>query len=147
MKRLLCVMTLAVLVLSGPQARAAGTGQEPVLGDTTHETSVVRIRGYEGVFPRNLFIAPGTVVIWLNQYRGQVRVDFPEKKVTTACHSPVGFKLDDAGHFVADQIEFGAVASLCFIERGSFAYTVERSPDALIARSDRFQFQGQIVVK
>lgn len=147
MKRLLYMIVLAMLAFSGPQANAAGTGQEPVLSDTGHETSVVRIRGYEGVFPRNLFIKPGTVVIWLNQYRGQVRVDFPEKKVTTACHSPVGFRLDDIGHFVADQIEFGAVASLCFIERGTFAYSVDRSPDALTARSDRFQFQGQIVVK
>lgn len=108
---------------------------------------IVRIQGYEGVNPLNLFIEPGTVVIWLNQYRGQVRVTFPEKKITLACRSPVNFNLTDEGYFVSNTIDFGGVASLCFVETGSFKYVIERFPAAQVSRTDGFRFEGKIVVK
>ena len=94
-----------------------------------------------------MFIEPGTVVIWLNQYKGRVKITFPDKKVTVACKSPVNFSVTDEGEFVADTIEFGAVASLCFVERGSFAYYIERSPTSVGAKSEGFRFEGKIVVK
>lgn len=110
-------------------------------------TEIVRIRGYEGVFPLNVFIKPGTVVIWLNQYRGKIRVTFPDKKVSLACQSPVNFMVSREGHFVAEEVDFGAVASLCFVEPGTYDYYIERSPLGPMPRSERFRFQGQIKVQ
>ena len=39
-------------------------------GEQQHlKTQIVRINGYAGVEPLNLMIEPGTVVVWLNQYK------------------------------------------------------------------------------
>ena len=108
---------------------------------------IVRIRDFEGVTPLNLFIDPGTVVIWLNQYHGDVRITFPGKKVTLACTSPVNFTVNDQGIYVSSPIPFGAVASLCFIERGKFEYFIERSPEEARTKWSKFRFEGKIVVK
>jgi hypothetical protein len=108
---------------------------------------VVRIRGYEGVSPLNLFIVPGTVVIWLNQYQGPIKITFLSKKVTLACKSPVNFFINEQGVFESNVVGFGAVASLCLIECGSFDYVIERSPADTSARSEGFRFEGRIVVK
>ncbi len=111
------------------------------------KNEIVRIQGYEGVSPLNLFITPGTVVIWLNQYRGQIKVTFPDKKISLACKSPVNFNLTDEGYFVSNTVDFGGVASLCFVEQGSFNYIIERFPSAQTAKSEGFRFEGKIVVK
>ena len=59
------------------------------------KTQIVRINGLAGVEPLNLIIEPGTVVVWLNQYKiSPVEVMFPDKKVTMACQSPVNFSID-----------------------------------------------------
>jgi plastocyanin len=118
-----------------------------IVEQTPVATEIVRIRGYEGVFPLNIFIKPGTVVIWLNQYKGKIRVTFPDKKVSLACQSPVNFSLSGEGHFVADAVAFGAIASLCFVEPGTYDYYIERSPLGPQPRSERFRFQGQIKVR
>lgn len=144
-KTLLGVLAgIVVLGLAAGTGSAAEKKEDEVL---TISSKVVRIRGYEGVSPLNLFIEPGTVVIWLNQYRGTVKVVFPEKKVTLACKSPVNFSVSEKGYFVADAIEFGAVASLCFVERGTYDYSIERSPSSVTAKSEGFRFEGRIVVK
>ena len=112
------------------------------------KTRVVRIQGYEGVSPLNLFIKPGTVVIWINQYHGDVEIKFPNKKVTIACKSPVNFSVNKDGVFESTPIGYGAVASMCFVERGTFDYLMERSTTGRRgARTDHFRFEGKIVVK
>ena len=114
------------------------------------ETRIVRIRGSAGVEPLNLIIKPGTVVVWLNQYRiSPVEVLFPDKKVTMACQSPVNFSISKDGTYVSNSIPYGGVASLCFIEPGTFKYIVERARPAVEVQSDLnpFRFEGQIVVK
>ena len=112
------------------------------------KTQVVRIQGYEGVFPLNIYIKPGTVVVWVNQYHGTVGIKFPDKKVTIACKSPVNFSVNDEGEFVSNPIDYGAVASLCFIEPGTYNYFMERStPSRRQKTSDHFRFEGKIVVK
>ena len=113
-------------------------------------TQIVRIGRYEGVSPLNLFITPGTVVVWLNDYKtSPVEVKFPDKKVTMACQSPVNFSISKEGTYVSNSIPFGGVASLCFIEPGTFKYIVERARPAVEVQSDLnpFRFEGQIVVK
>ncbi len=113
------------------------------------QTSIVRIKGYEGVTPLNLFITPGTIVVWINDFKqASVKVEFPNKKVTMACQSPVNFSLSKEGTFVSNPIPFGGVASLCFIEQGTFDYIIERSqPSVSGSTSDHFRFEGKIVVK
>jgi hypothetical protein len=113
-------------------------------------TQIVRIGRYEGVSPLNLFITPGTVVVWLNDYKtSPVEVKFPDKKITMACQSPVNFSISKEGTYVSNSIPFGGVASLCFIEPGTFKYIVERARPAVEVQSDLnpYRFEGQIVVK
>ncbi len=150
MKKKLLVLLIGVFVFTGPAGAGPQQPQEGVveLKGKDIKTAVVRIRGYEGVAPLNLFIEPGTVVVWLNQYKGEVKVTFPQKKVTLACKSPVNFSINDEGVFVSKDIPFGAVASLCFVERGTFEYFIERTPMSTTWRkSDHFRFEGKIVVK
>jgi len=113
-------------------------------------TQIVRIGRYEGVSPLNLFITPGTVVVWLNDYKtSPIEVKFPDKQVTMACQSPVNFSISKEGTYVSNSIPFGGVASLCFIEPGTFKYMIEKARPSVDVQSDLnpFRFEGQIVVK
>ena len=113
-------------------------------------TQIVRIGRYEGVSPLNLFITPGTVVVWLNDYKtSPIEVKFPDKQVTMACQSPVNFSISKEGTYVSNAIPFGGVASLCFIEPGTFKYIIEKTRPSVEVQSDLnpFRFEGQIVVK
>jgi len=113
------------------------------------KTQIVRIQGNAGVSPLNLFITPGTVVVWLNDYRiSPVEVKFPDKSVTMACQSPVNFSISKDGTYVSNSIPYGGVASLCFIEPGTFKYVIERArPQMDEIKGNPFRFEGQIVVK
>ena len=149
MKNYFLSLSVALFLYSG----AGFAGEQPPVRGVVEKTGVelkqqvVRIRGYEGVSPLNLFIEPGTVVIWLNQYQGQIKIAFLSKKVTLACKSPVNFMLNEQGFFESNAVEFGAVASLCFVESGTFDYVIERTPVLATAKSEGFRFQGKIIVK
>jgi len=145
---LLTLIMLAAAAAGAAEAQKAGKAAvEPSVKEIG--TSIVRIMGAAGVEPLNLFIEPGTVVVWLNQYNGKVRVTFPQKQVTLACKSPVNFDVNEQGSYVSTPVDMGAVASLCFVERGTFDYYIERTP--ISQRSPRddkaFRFEGKIVVK
>ncbi len=115
------------------------------------KTAIVRIGGDAGVEPLNLLISPGTVVVWLNQYNiSPVLVQFPDKKVTMACQSPVNFTISKDGTYVSNSIPYGGVASLCFIEKGEFTYKIDReNPRSKFdQRGDNpFRFEGKIIVR
>ena len=134
-------------------ADAGVAGEQPPVRGVVEKTGVdlkqqvVRIRGYEGVSPLNLFIEPATVVIWLNQYQGRIKIAFLSKKVTLACKSPVNFLFNKQGVFESNSVEFGAVASLCFVESGTFDYVIERAPVSSTAKYEGFRFEGKIIVK
>jgi hypothetical protein len=75
---------------------------------------------------------------------------FPDKKVTMACQSPVNFTISKEGTYVSNSIPYGGVASLCFIEPGTFKYIIERAKPQgadYLNRGNPFRFEGQIVVK
>ena len=78
-----------------------------------------------------------------------IEVKFPDKKVTMACQSPVNFSISKEGTYVSNSIPFGGVASLCFIEPGTFKYIIEKARPSVEVQSDLnpFRFEGQIVVK
>jgi plastocyanin len=144
MKKLLCSILFAGLVFS-ILTGSTFAGEEQQL-----KTQIVRIQGNAGVSPLNLSITPGTVVVWLNDYRiTPVEVMFPDKKVTMACQSPVNFSISKDGIYVSNSIPYGGVASLCFIEPGTFKYVIERARPQMMdeVRGNPFRFEGQIVVK
>jgi plastocyanin len=144
MKNLLYSILLAGLVFSLLTGNTFA-GEEQKLN-----TQIVRIQGNAGVSPLNLSITPGTVVVWLNDYRiTPVEVMFPDKKVTMACQSPVNFSISKDGTYVSNSIPYGGVASLCFIEPGTFKYVIERARPQMMdeVRGNPFRFEGQIVVK
>jgi hypothetical protein len=145
MKRILFVL-VALSMVSVLSLGAVYAAEEQQL-----KTQIVRINGYAGVEPLNLLIEPGTVVVWLNQYKiSPVEVMFPDKKVTMACQSPVNFSISKEGTYVSNSIPYGSVASLCFIEQGSFKYIIERARHQggdYLNRGNPFRFEGQIVVK
>jgi len=119
-------------------------------GEQQLKTQIVRINGLAGVEPLNLIIEPGTVVVWLNQYKiSPVEVMFPDKKVTMACQSPVNFSIAADGTYVSNSIPFGGVASLCFIEPGTFKYVIARARNVqeVPGGVNPFRFEGNIVVK
>jgi hypothetical protein len=71
-----------------------------------------------------LTVESGTTVVWLNNTRRFVEIEFTGKQVTMACASPVNFYLNDEGTFISGKIDPNAVSSLCFIEKGEFEYLV-----------------------
>ena len=92
------------------------------------EHRIVSIQENAGLVPPTVIIKRGTTVIWLN-YSGEPNViKFQNKKVTTACRSPINFFLADNGSYQSIPLKIGAVASLCFIEKGAFEYQIRR-PD------------------
>ncbi|MCX5905176.1 MAG: hypothetical protein NTV89_17280 [Proteobacteria bacterium] len=143
MKRIFIVI-VALSMVSVLSLGAVYAGEKQQL-----KTQIVRINGQAGVEPLNLLIEPGTVVVWLNQYKiSPVEVMFPDKKVTMACQSPVNFNISKDGTYVSNSIPFGGVASLCFIELGTFKYSIERARNIEeVPRGNPFRFEGQIVVK
>ena len=79
------------------------------------------------VDPVNLNSTPGTTVIWVNFSKTPVELLFLDKKVTTACGSPVNFFVGKNGAYESAKIPFGGTASLCFLEKGKFEYMVNTS--------------------
>jgi plastocyanin len=100
------------------------------------------------VNPSQATVKPGTTVIWVNQADSPVEIQFEGKQVTMACQNPVHFVVDDKGSFISNNIPMGAVASLCFIEKGEFNYTVRRAlkPSQSYQESPK-EFKGKIIVE
>ena len=88
---------------------------------------IVTVGGYEGAQPSTLNSEPGTTVIWVNHDRQPVEILFLDKKVVLACGSPVNFFVGKDGAYESGKIPFGGTASLCFIEKGKYEYTVKSS--------------------
>ena len=76
------------------------------------------------VDPVNLNSTPGTTVIWVNFSKTPVELLFLDKKVTTACGSPVNFFVGEGGAYESGKIPYGGTASLCFTQKGTYEYVV-----------------------
>jgi len=117
----------------------------PEMKGTSHQ--VIRLNYTFGVDPTKVTVAKGTTVIWMNSGRSNANIKFTGKQVTMACKSPVHFQVDDAGSFTSDNIPPGAVASLCFVENGSFDYTAtQETPQQNPTAAPRVS-KGQIIVE
>lgn len=88
---------------------------------------VVTITTHYGIKPPDIVSTPGTTVIWVNQTNKPHEILFLDKKVVVACSSPVNFFVGKDGAYESAKIPFGGTASLCFIEKGTYEYTVKPS--------------------
>ena len=96
-----------------------GVAQDKVISGV----QVIRIHHSTGIKPDTLTVNRGTTVIWINETMSPATIKFTDQKITTACENPVHFVKDVDGSFMSDHIPFGSVASLCFVEKGTYKYT------------------------
>ncbi|MCX8044789.1 MAG: hypothetical protein N3B18_11790 [Desulfobacterota bacterium] len=87
---------------------------------------VIRLHPLAGLDPKTATVKAGTTVIWINESGGIAEIQFIDKQVTVACKSPTHFVVDDEGVYVSNKISPGAVASLCFVQKGTYKYVVLR---------------------
>lgn len=116
---------LSMIVLCAVTARAADkvVPEKKMPGHT-----VIRINQINGLDPKQVTVKQGTTVIWMNHTDSLAEIQFTGKAVTVACKSPTHFIVDENGSFVSDRIPPSSVASLCFVEKGTFNYVLQRGP-------------------
>ena len=145
--RMGCMLVLSISVfLTGCSAVGQRDDAVSIL-DRELAASVVHVQAGEGSGQLNRLVQPGTVVVWLNKCGEDIRIVFPERKVTIACLNPVSFSVNQEGVFESKVLSPGAVASLCFIQPGLYTYVVERQPDARREQSEGLRLEGTIVVQ
>ena len=109
---------------------------------------VIRIHKMVGLNPKLVMVKAGTTVIWMNDSESLAEIDFTGKQVTLACKSPTNFVVGEDGSFVSNRIPQGAVASLCFIDKGTYNYELRRGPRTTASvKSDLPIVHGTIVVE
>ncbi len=109
---------------------------------------VVQIHKITGLDPKLIMVSPGTTVIWVNRTDSISEIQFMGKAVTLACKSPTHFIVGDDGSFVSNRIPPNAVASLCFVEKGTYNYVLKRGPRATAAvKTDQKDVTATIIVE
>ena len=145
---LVACIGLILIPFNTAMAKEEGAAQERTLSG--HQ--VIKINYPNGINPETLKVNIGTTVIWLNEATAPVSIMFIKKEITTACENPVNFTKDTLGSFTAKKVKFGAVASICFIEKGTYQYKVMR-PSQMKAAGQKGaiesgkEFTGTIVVE
>ena len=152
MKKIWLVMVVCIcfgLMLSFDSAFSQAEKSEKIQPDKKISGSqIIRLHYSGGINPATTTVVPGTTVIWINEANSPVEIQFEGKQVTMACQNPVHFVVDDKGSFVSNNIPMGAVASLCFIEKGEFNYVVRRViTKSLVYKETPGEFKGKIIVK
>ena len=134
---LVCALLVAVLPVSQGSAKEAVWPKKKVQGAT-----VIRLSKARGIIPQNLKVSPGHTVIWLNESESLIEIQFTGKQVVMACDGPVNFIVDVDGTFVSNKIPMGAVASLCFIQKGEYDYRVQ-----CLSKPAQKEFKGKLIVE
>ena len=123
-KSLIAVITLFLVFFSLSELTVAA-GKEKASLKVINK--IVIINKYEEVKPITITSPPATTVIWVNHSRTPVEILFLDKKVTSACGSPVNFFAGKNGAYESGKIPFGGTASLCFLEKGKYNYMIKSS--------------------
>jgi plastocyanin len=110
-------------------------------------SQIVRISYMSGINPAEVTVKTGTTVIWFNDSMAAMEIQFTSKKVTMACQNPIQFTVDEEGAFISNRIPIGAVASLCFIEKGEYSYMARRASASTRAAPKDVDFKGKIIVE
>jgi len=144
------VVCMLVLCMAACLAGCSAIGQKDdtaAILDRDLAVSVVHVQGNESPGQLNRLVQPGTVVVWLNKCGEDIRIVFPERKVTIACLNPVSFNIAAQGIYESKILPAGAVASLCFIQPGLYVYAVERQTVGRSGDAGGTRLEGTIVVK
>ncbi len=144
---LLILLPIFLLLFTG-NGLAEDKKSKIVPEEAIKATQIIRLHYSGGITPPVVEIEPGTTVIWINDSRAPIEMQFQGKQVTLACKSPVHFIIDDEGSFISNRIPQGSVASLCFVEMGEFHYVarvVTTGAAATDFRSDQ-EFKGLVIV-
>ena len=107
---------------------------------------IIIINEYEEVKPLTVKTTPGTTIIWVNHSRTPVEILFYDKQVTIACASPVNFFVGKGGAYESGKIPFGATASLCFVEKGTYEYMIKSSRTFYMKQIER-DSKGKIIIE
>ncbi len=136
---------LVVFLFSG-SAVAQGEKVSPEQKIAAHQ--IIRLHPLVGLDPKTATVKAGTTVVWINESGGIAEIQFTDKQVTLACKSPTHFVVDDEGVYISNKISPGAVASLCFVEKGTFKYVVLREARRTDpVKAPRDLLEGTIVVE
>ena len=111
---------------------------------------IVRIHYLGGITPSELTVEPGTTVVWVNDARSPIEIQFEGNQVTAACKSPVHFIVGEKGSFIPNRIPQGSVASLCFVDKGEFNYVARKihmGTSSMDHRANIKEFKGKVTVK
>jgi plastocyanin len=137
------------LVASVDSAFSQAEKSDKIQLEKKTEGAQIIYMGAQGkINPSMVTVKPGTTVIWVNQAESPVEIQFEGKQVTMACQNPVHFVVDDKGSFISNNIPMGAVASLCFIEKGDFNYIVRRAlKPSQSYKSTPMEFKGKVIVE
>jgi len=115
------LLVSALLLTSSPPAIS-----QDISSELKVEHKLISIQERAGLVPNPIIIKRGTTVIWLNYSRDPMEIKFQTQKVTTACREPINFFIAKNGSYQSNPIKTGAVASLCFIEKGEFEYQLHK---------------------
>ena len=125
-------------------------GQVSVGQEETEELAItnkiVVVKTFEEPDPVTLFGTPGTTVIWINHSKYPVQVVFIEKQVVLACGSPANFVVNKEGTYESNKIPSGGTASLCFTEKGRYAYKTIPSKKFIVGKKGKEHF-GTVWIK
>jgi hypothetical protein len=107
---------------------------------------IVVVKTFEEPSPLTLFAPQGTTVIWVNHSRYAVEIIFVGKQVVLACSSPANFFIGKDGSYESNKISSGGTASLCFVERGRYAYKTKPSKAFFLGKKGKEHY-GTIWIK
>jgi len=145
-KRMYRVIALSIsLILCAAGNLSWGQEQKIIPEKHVAGSHVIRIKTHRGIIPPTLSIKPGSTVIWVNESDSLIEILFPHKKITLSCQNPVNFIIDVDGSFVSNKIGVGAVASICFIEKGEFEYIVKKLSPGKSSPED--EFKGNVIIE
>ncbi len=92
-------------------------------------------------------VSSGTVVVWLNRSGDTIRIVFPGSTVAISTLSPVNCAFTAAGGLDSVWFAPGAIASLCFVQPGSYVYRVEHPDSSGCAKPETSCAGGTVVVR
>ena len=124
MKRVTSILfiTTALAVLIAGSSFAASDEEKP----SGHSLVVVSLNSEpDGITPNPAKVKLGDTVVFHNNAQGSATIAFVTR-IGLACAAPVNFYADLLGNYETSRIAEGAIASICFIEPGTYEYEVKR---------------------
>jgi len=133
----------------GKQAEEESTilgAAEEKTDDMKISNRIVVVKTFEEPDPVTLFAPLGTTVIWVNHSRFPVEILFIGKQVVVACGSSVNFFVGQDGSYESNKIPSGGTASLCFLEKGRYAYKTKPSKTFILGKKGKEHY-GTVWIK